>query len=46
MVPRDFNIDFRLELPHIDEICDGEEYVLEKIVKLAYQMQVLCQFLV
>ena len=40
------DIDFRLELPHVDEISDSEKHVLEEIVELAYQMQVLCQFLV
>ena len=42
----DFNIDFRLELPHIDEICEGEVHVLKERVKLIDQMQVFCHFLV
>ena len=41
-----FNIDFRFELSHIDKICEGKVHVLEEFVELAYQMQILCQFLV
>ena len=42
----DFNIDFRLELPHIDKICDGEIHVVEKIVECTDKVQVLRKFLV
>ena len=40
----DFNVDFRLELPHIDKICDGEVHVVEEIVECTDKMQILCQF--
>ena len=45
-LPDNFNINLCLELPHIDEICEGKVHVLEEFVELAYQMQILCQFLV
>ena len=41
-----FNINLRLELPHIDKIRKGEVHVLKERVKLIDQMQILCQFLV
>ena len=41
-----FNINLRLELPHIDKICKDEVHVLKERVKLTDQMQILCQFLV
>ena len=37
------NIYFRFELSHIDKICDGKQHVLKKIMKLADEVQVLCQ---
>ena len=41
-----FNINLRLELPHIEKVCEGEVHVLKEIMELADQMQVLCQFLI
>ena len=41
-----FNINLRLELPHIEKVCEGEVRVLKKCVELVYQMQVLSQLLV
>ena len=41
-----FNINLRLELPHIDEVCKGEVHVLKERMKLIDQMQILGQFLV
>ena len=37
------DIDFRSELPHIDEIRYGKQHVLKKIMELADEMQVFCQ---
>jgi hypothetical protein len=40
----DFNIDFRSEPPHIDEIGNSKQHMLKEIMKLADKMQVLCQY--
>ena len=37
------NIDFRSELPHIDEIRYGKQHVLKEVVKLTDEVQVLGQ---
>ena len=38
-----FNIDFRSEVPHIDEIRYGKQHVLKEVMKLADKMKILCQ---
>ena len=38
-----FNINLRLELPHIDKIGNGKQHMLKEIMKLADKMQILCQ---
>ncbi len=41
-----FYIDFRLEFPYIDEISNGKQRVLKKVMKLADKMQVFCQLII
>ena len=38
-----FNIDFRSEVPHIDEIRYGKQHVLKEVMKLADKMKILSQ---
>ena len=38
-----FNIDFRSEVPHIDEIRYGKQHVLKEVMKLADKIKILSQ---